>query len=61
VIEDRERRWWVFGDYTGDACPNCGRERLMACADNDGKERIICEKCNWEPARGKYCEEALSD
>lgn len=60
MSEEDERRWWAFGDYTGDTCPNCGRVRLMKCEDNRLQERIICEKCNWEPARNGYCEEALN-
>ena len=31
------------GDYTGDVCPECGRERIMLC--QDGKRH--CEKCYW--------------
>ena len=30
-------------DYTGDACPNCGRVRVEAWTC--GKR--ICEKCHW--------------
>jgi hypothetical protein len=51
--------WWLYGDYTGDACPNCSRLRLMACVDSAGVERVICEKCAWEPARDDYCHEAV--
>jgi ribosomal protein S27AE len=49
----------VFGDYTGDCCPNCGRDRLMSCTDDSGVNRVICEKCNFEPAKGIYLSEAL--
>lgn len=52
-------RWWVYGNYTGDDCPNCGRQRLMACEDDRGRERVICEKCHWEPAAAGYCSEAV--
>lgn len=60
MIEDPENRWWVYGNYTGGTCQNCKRERLMSCEDNDGKERVLCEKCTWEPAKNDYCYEALS-
>ena len=60
MLEEPEHRWWVYGDYTGGDCPNCKRERLMRCEDNNGNERIICEKCAWEPAKNDYCYEALS-
>ena len=39
---------------------NCKRERLLRCEDNNGNERIICEKCSWEPAANDYCYKALS-
>lgn len=62
--ENEPDRWWDYGDYTGGACPNCGRERLMACEQvidtNISVERTICEKCAWEPAKGAYCLEAAS-
>lgn len=58
--DDMEKRWWVYGDYTGGDCPNCKRQRMMRCEDNSGTERIICEKCAWEPAKNDYCYEALS-
>lgn len=37
--------------YTGEPCPNCGRNRLMLC--NNGKTR--CEKCNWIVDDKEYC------
>lgn len=49
-----DEHWWAFGDYTGDACPNCSRNRLLKVTDPAGKERVICEKCNWEPAIQGY-------
>ncbi len=58
--EKPENRWWRYGEYTGDACPKCSRFRLMKC-EHETVERIICEKCCWEPARDDYCAEALSD
>lgn len=44
----------LFGNYTGDDCPNCGRNRLVRTEDGRGAERIVCEKCYWEPALGDY-------
>ena len=42
--EIRERNRNKMGEYTGDDCPNCGRQRIMICED-DKKRR--CEKCYW--------------
>lgn len=53
-IEPDELPWWNYGNYTGDACPNCKRVRIMSCEDNHGRERIICEKCEWEPRFSTY-------
>jgi hypothetical protein len=39
----REAQREKCGDYTGEDCPSCGRERIMR--GNDGKRR--CEKCAW--------------
>lgn len=47
----REKLDWS-GDYDGTTCPNCGRERMLMCAN--GKRR--CEKCNWDPEAGAYSE-----
>lgn len=52
-------RWWVYGNYVAGECPNCKRERLLKCEDRQNRERIICEKCSWEPAVNDYCYEAL--
>lgn len=38
------------GAYTGEDCPNCGRNRLLI--GDDGKTR--CEKCGWCMEDGKY-------
>lgn len=51
--------WWAYGNYNGAECPNCGRERVMVCEDYTGAERVICEKCKWEPAVSDYCHEAV--
>lgn len=48
-------RWWNYGDYVAGDCPNCGRSRLLECEDPKGRDRIICEKCHWEPALNTYC------
>ena len=56
---DPDFHWWAYGEYTGNECPRCKRMRQMTCEDNEGKERIICEKCSWEPAVNDFCYEAL--
>lgn len=60
-----EDQWWRYGEYTGADCPKCGRQRLMQCEQAVSAavsvERVICEKCCWEPARADFCAEALSD
>lgn len=53
--------WWNFGNYTGDDCPNCHRNRLVKCTDPTGAERVICEKCKWEPAVNNYSPDAGPD
>lgn len=60
VAKDANERWWQYGEYTGDDCPKCNRTRLMECVDADGNERVICEKCSWEPKRDDYCYEAIN-
>jgi ribosomal protein L37AE/L43A len=49
---ERERLRAAYGHvrYTGDACPNCGRERLELLTNG----KVVCEKCHWEPAAGDY-------
>jgi uncharacterized OB-fold protein len=37
------------GWYSEDACPNCGRHRLLVY-----KYCSICEKCNWNTATNTY-------
>ena len=65
AYDSPEDRWWRFGEYVSRDCPNCGRARLMQCEqiiDTEiSVERVICEKCCWEPAKNDYCAEALSD
>jgi hypothetical protein len=56
---DPDHHWWAYGNYTGADCPNCSRQRLMSCEDLTGAERVICEKCHWEPAANDYCAEAV--
>ena len=45
----RLREAWN-GDYNGEDCENCGRERVMLCSN--GKR--LCEKCNWCPEDKEY-------
>lgn len=52
---DPDFPWWNYGDYVAEQpCPNCARHRLMKCQDNEFKDRIICEKCNYEPATKEF-------
>lgn len=51
AAELKEHEDWA-GDYDGTECPNCGRLRMMLCAN--GKRR--CEKCNFDPDAGEYSE-----
>lgn len=41
--EYSERQRAKMGPYTGDACPNCRRHRVMKGQD----EKRRCEKCAW--------------
>lgn len=52
-----EPDWRQVGDYVAGECPNCGRERLLNVVDPQGRERVICEKCDWEPAESRYSSE----
>lgn len=49
--DEAYRRAWG-GHYDGTDCSNCGRQRMMKCAN--GKRR--CEKCNWDPEAKDYSE-----
>jgi ribosomal protein L37AE/L43A len=53
AAEECYRADWA-GDYDGTECPNCGRLRMMMCAN--GKRR--CEKCNYDPDAGRYSDYA---
>lgn len=33
--------------YTGDNCPNCGRNRLLTVTIHSTKAKTVCEKCSW--------------
>jgi hypothetical protein len=53
VTLDNEYAAWRMqwnGDYNGEDCEKCGRERVLLC--NNGKRR--CEKCNWCPETQRY-------
>lgn len=39
-------------NYTGNACANCGRNRVMNCVNG----RHVCEKCGWDADRNEYSE-----
>lgn len=49
VDQEKTSRDWGGRYYDGD-CPNCGRNRLMLCANKMHR----CEKCNWSPELGNY-------
>ena len=51
--EDMRRKEWALGDYTGEDCENCGRQRVCRCAND--KRR--CEKCNWCPDEKQYVDD----
>ena len=46
--ETFDRVW--NGDYNGENCENCGRERVMLCSNC----KRLCEKCNWCPEDKEY-------
>ena len=48
--EEAIRATWSLGDYTGEDCEKCGRNRVCKCPN--GMTR--CEKCNWVPATQEY-------
>lgn len=49
--EREKRAGFRAADYTGDKCKNCGRVRVMNCANG----RHVCEKCGWDADRNEYC------
>ena len=46
--------WRSFGNYTGGCCPNCDRDRLILATDPLKNDRVICEKCDFEPDANDY-------
>jgi hypothetical protein len=46
--------WWNFGEYNGNSCPNCGRERMLVSTDDKKQEHVFCDNCFWEPATKGY-------
>lgn len=48
--EKRIRDGYRAFDYTGEPCNNCGRNRVMNCAN--GKH--VCEKCHWDNDLNEY-------
>jgi hypothetical protein len=44
-----ENRGNPTGWYYKDACPNCGRNRLL-----EYEHCCICEKCNWNTTTNEY-------
>lgn len=51
--------WWAYGNYNGEDCANCGRERVMIVEHPTRKEIRMCEKCCWSPDLGDYVHEAV--
>lgn len=51
--KDRRRAEWLLGEYNGEDCENCGRQRVCKCPN--GKHR--CEKCNWCPEEKRYVDD----
>lgn len=56
AAERRLREDYGHVRYTGDECPNCGRQRLEECANG----KVVCEKCHWEPAINDYNSDHLT-
>ena len=48
--EQKHREGFRAPDYTGEACNNCGRNRVMNCVN--GKK--VCEKCGWDNVAKEY-------
>lgn len=52
--EEARRVEWRLGNYNGEDCEKCGRQRVCVCGN--GKRR--CEKCNWCPEEQRYVDDA---
>jgi hypothetical protein len=50
----QQPNWWNWGNYNGQSCVKCGRERMLVSEDNSGLERVFCDSCFWEPAANEY-------
>jgi ribosomal protein L37AE/L43A len=48
-LENERPCVWV-GDYNGEDCEKCSRQRVLACDNN----KRVCEKCGWSPELGEY-------
>lgn len=53
AAQEARRSEWCLGEYTGEDCEKCGRERVCKC--ENGKRR--CEKCNWCPEEQRYVDD----
>lgn len=52
--EMKHREDWN-GDYNGQDCEKCGRNRVMQCSN--GKRR--CEKCGWSPEEARHVPDSI--
>ena len=50
AAEKARRDGYRAADYTGTACENCGRHRVMNCQNG----RHVCEKCGWDADQHEY-------
>lgn len=48
--ERKRREGYRATNYAGENCKNCGRNRVMNCAN--GKH--VCEKCGWDADANQY-------
>lgn len=53
----REEWWTGPGNYNGDTCANCGRERVCLVEAPDGNDRAVCDKCGWDQEANCYAVE----
>ena len=51
--EDKLREQYSSSEYAGYACKNCGRQRVLLCANS----KHICEKCYWDQNSEEYSSE----